>query len=255
MAGFTDILGSLMQGGMAKSSTNRMTNAFGAGGGGSLNDIVGSLGKMLGGGANQSQAGGLGGMLGNVMGGLANNKAALGGLGALGGALLGGGSGSAKGAIGGGALAMLASVAFSALKNAGQQPETPAVLRDADTPEQEQKIEEDAHVLVKAMINAAKADGAIDQTELQRIIGKLEVDGLSQDEKNFFISESSRPLDLEGVIASAGGHPELAAQIYAASLLAIEVDTPQEEEYMQKLADGLKLSPATVTFIEQTLTK
>ena len=69
------------------------------------------------------------------------------------------------------------------------------------------------------------------------------------------MSESARPLDLQGVIASAGGRPELAAQIYAASLLAIEVDTPQEKEYMQNLADGLKLSQSTVDFIEQTLKK
>lgn len=232
-----------------------MTNAFGAGGGGSLNDIVGSLGKMLGGGG-QSQAGGLGGMLGDVMGSLANNRTALGGLGALGGALLGGGSSSAKGAIGGGALAMLASVAFSALKKAGQEPaEKPPALTDPETPAQAQKLEEQARTLVKAMINAAKADGAIDQQELQRIIGKFEENGLTQDEKDFFMSESARPLDLQGVIASAGGRPELAAQIYAASLLAIEVDTPQEKEYMQNLADGLKLSQSTVDFIEQTLKK
>ena len=35
------------------------------------------------------------------------------------------------------------------------------------------------------MINAAKADGAIDQQELQRIIGKFEENGLTQDEKIF----------------------------------------------------------------------
>lgn len=256
MAGFTDLLGALMQGGMSKSSTNRMTNAFGAGGGKSLDDIVGSLGKMLGGGRGRSQAGGLGGMLGNVMGSLANNRSALGGLGALGGALLGGGSASAKGAIGGGALAMLASVAFSALKKSGQElAEPPRALIDPENPEQVQKIEEDAHILVKAMINAAKADGAIDQKELERIIGKFEEDGLTQAEKNFFIQESARPLDLQGVIASAGDRPDLAAQIYAASLLAIEVDTIQEKEYMQNLADGLKLSPTTVDFIEKTLRK
>jgi uncharacterized membrane protein YebE (DUF533 family) len=255
MAGFTDLLGSLMQGGMSKSSIDRAINAFGAGGAGSLNDIVGSLGKMLSGGG-QSQSGGLGGVLGSVMGDLANNKRALGGLGALGGALLGGGSSAAKGAIGGGALAMLASVAFSALQKSGLKPaDTAHALTDPETPEQEQQLEEDAHILVKAMINAAKADGSIDQQELQKIIGKFEENGLTQDEKEFFLSESARPLDLQGVIASAAGRPELAAQIYAASLLAIEVDTPQEQEYMKNLADGLKLSSSTVDFIEQTLKK
>ena len=255
MAGFADILGALMQGGMSKSSTKRLTNAFGAGGGGSLNDIVGGLGKMLGGGG-QSQSGGLGGMLGEVLGSLGNNRGALGGLGALGGALLGGGSRSAKGAIGGGALAMLASLAFSALKKSSQTPvQPPQALLDPETPEQEQQLEKDANILVKAMINAAKADGAIDQAELQKIVGKLDDDGLTQDEKDFFMAESVRPIDIEGVIASATGRPEMAAQIYAASLLAIEVDTPGEEKYMQNLANGLSLPPNTVNYIEETLGK
>jgi uncharacterized membrane protein YebE (DUF533 family) len=255
MAGFADILGALVQSGMSQSSTKRLTNAFGAGGG-SLSDIVGGLAKMVGGAGGQSQSGGLGGMLGDVLGNLSNNKAALGGLGALGGALLGGGKSSAKGAVGGGALAMLASLAFSALKSAGQAPaQPPKALLEVQTPEQEKELDEEANLLVKAMINAAKADGAIDQAELQKIIGKFEEDGLSQDDKDFFMVESARPLDISGLIAAAAGRPDLAAQIYAASLLAIEVDTAAEEQYMQKLASGLQLAPATVSYIETTLAK
>lgn len=252
MAGFADILGSLVQGGFSQSSTKRLKNAFGAGGG-SLDQIVGGLGKMLGGGGKGSSSG-LGGMLGDVLGSLGNNKAALGGLGALGGALLGGGSRSAKGAIGGGALAMLASLAFSALKSSGQTPpQPPRGLYEPETPEQVEELEEDANILVKAMINAAKADGAIDQSELQKIMGKFEEDGLTQEEKNFFMAESSRPLDLDGVVASAAGRPEMAAQIYAASLLAIEVDTVEEERYLKQLAEGLNLSQGTVQYIENSL--
>ena len=103
------------------------------------------------------------------------------------------------------------------------------------------------------MINVVKADGAIDQAELQRIIGKFEEDGLTQDEKDFFMTEATRPLDINGVIASAANLPDMAAQIYAASLLAIEVDIPKEERYMQKLADGLRLAPETVNYIEKVL--
>lgn len=253
MAGFTDILGTLIQNGLSQSSSSRVTNALGAGSSGSLTDIVGSLGKMLGGTGQPSQSG-LGGMLGDVLGNVGNNKAALGGLGALGGALLGGGSKSVKGAIGGGALAMLASLAFSALKNAGKQPEqTPRALFDPETPEQHLELENDANIIVKAMINAAKADGAIDSAELNRIIGKLDDDGLSQDEKDFFISEAAKPLDLEGVIASADNKPDMAGQIYAASLLAIEVDTQAEKIYLRKLASGLDLNNQTVGYIEQSL--
>jgi uncharacterized membrane protein YebE (DUF533 family) len=259
MAGFMDILGTMMQQGMSKSSGSRMTDALGGGkSGGSLNDIMGSLSQMMGGGssgqATQAGAGGLGGMLGDVLGSLGNNKAALGGLGALAGALLGGGKSSARGAVGGGGLAMLASLAFSALKKAGQAPtQAPRALLEPQTPQDQQALEDDAEIIAKAMINAAKADGKIDQQEIERIVGKLDDDGLTQEEKDFFVSEANKPLDLNGVVASAGGQADMAAQIYAASLLVIEVDTRAEQQYMQQLASGLGLHPQVVAHIERTL--
>ncbi len=283
MAGFADILGSLVQSGVAGSGKNRLTSVLGSllggsGGSGSGNgggDLMGSLGGMLnqsggnggglgdmlgsllgglaGGQNSQGSQGGLAGMIGDVLGNLGNNKSALGGLGALGGALLGGGKGAAKGAVGGGALALLASLAVSALKRAGQTPaQTPAALYEE--PEQAD-LDSEAEILVRAMINAAKADGKLDKAEVQRIIGKLDDDGLTDEEKQFFTREAQTPLDLDAVIASADGRPELAAQIYAASLLTIEVDTAAEQQYLQQLADGLALAPETVAYIEQSLVK
>ena len=319
MAGFTDILGSLIQQGMSQSGPSRAGNALGggksdsgslsdllgslgnmtgdaqsgsraeasggggslgdlfsslgkmaggstsgntqeAGGGGSLGDLLGSLGKM----ASGSQSGnadpqggqqtGAGGALGDLLSNLGNNKAALGGLGALAGALLGGGGKSVGGAVGGGALAMLASMAMSALKNSGQAPSRPpSALVEPQTPEDELALENDAEIIVKAMISAAKADGKIDNAEIQKIIGKLDDDGLTQEEKDFFISEANKPLNLDGIIASAGNKPEVAAQIYAASLLAIDVNTAAEQRYMQQLATGLRLHPQVVAHIERTL--
>ncbi|HHD63081.1 MAG TPA: tellurite resistance TerB family protein [Desulfobulbaceae bacterium] len=254
-----DILGTMVQQGMSQSSGNRMANAFGAGGsGGSLGDIVGSLGQMLGGQQSgqmgQAGVGGLGGVIGEVLGSLGNNKAALGGLGALAGALLGGGKSSARGAIGGGGLAMLASLALSALQKAGQTPHnTPRALFEPQTPQDIAALEQDAEIIVKAMINAAKADGNIDDVEIQKIVGKLQENGLTEEEKQFFLSEANKPMDIDAVIASAGGEPEMAAQIYSASLLAIEVDTPAERQYMQQLASGLGLHPQVTGHIEQIL--
>jgi uncharacterized membrane protein YebE (DUF533 family) len=51
-----------------------------------------------------------------------------------------------------------------------------------------------------------------------------------------------KPLDMEVLISSATDQPTLAAQIYAASLLAIEVDTAAEKQYLDQLAAGLALS-------------
>jgi uncharacterized membrane protein YebE (DUF533 family) len=251
----SDLFGSL--GKMAGGSTSGNTQE--AGGGGSLGDLLGSLGKMAGGSQSgnadpQGQQTGVGGALGDLLSNLGNNKAALGGLGALAGALLGGGGKSVGGAVGGGALAMLASMAMSALKNSGQAPSRPPnALIEPQTHEDELALENDAEIIVKAMISAAKADGKIDNAEIQKIIGKLDDDGLTQEEKDFFISEANKPLNLDGVIASAGNKPEMAAQIYAASLLAIDVNTAAEQRYMQQLASGLGLHPQVTAHIERTL--
>ena len=263
MAGFMDILGSMMQQGMSQSTGTRMANALGAGGsGGSLSDILGGLAGALGGGRQSAAApqaglgglGNLGGVVGEVLGSLGNNKAALGGLGALAGALLGGGQSSARGAIGGGGLAMLASLAIAALRKAGQTPQsTPRALLEPQTAEDQQALEQDAEIIVKAMINAAKADGRIDDNEIQKIVGKLQEDGLTEEEKEFFMTEANKPMDIDAVIASAAGQPETAAQIYSASLLAIEVDTPAEQQYMQQLAQGLGLDPRVTNHIHQFL--
>ena len=82
------ILGIMMQQGMSQSSGSRMTNVLGAGSsGGSLNDLLGSLSQMM----------------------------------------------------GGGGLAMLASLAFSALKKAGQAPsQVPRALLEPQTPQDQQ---------------------------------------------------------------------------------------------------------------------
>lgn len=259
MAGFMDILGTMVQQGMSQSSGSRMTNALGEGrANSSLNDVMGSLGQMRGGSpsAQAAPAGsaGLGGILGGVLGSLGNNKAALGGLGALAGALLGGGARSARGAIGGGGLAMLASLAFSALQNAGQAPkEPPRAMLEPQTPQDVQGLEQEAEIIVKAMINAAKADNRIDETEIQKIVGKLEQGGLTQEEKDFFVTEAKKPMNINAVIASAGGQTDMAAEIYAASLLAIEVDTPAEKQYMEQLATGLGLNSQVTTHIERAL--
>ncbi len=88
---------------------------------------------------------------------------------------------------------------------------------------------------------------------VEKIIGKLDDDGLTQEEKDFFMTEANKPMNTTGVIASANGQPDMAAQIYAASLLAIEVDTQAEQTYMQQLASGLDLHPQVVSHIERTL--
>ena len=272
MAGLTDLLGTLLQQGMTQSGNTRMSNTLGAGGSddllggllgsltsgkseGGMGDLLGSLGKMMGNSPSQDQTTqATSGGVGDLLGGLLNNKAASGAVGALLGSLLGGGSDAAKGAVGGGGLAMLASLAMAALKKSGQAPVAESnILKELSKPLEEQNLEDDAQIIVKAMINAAKADGKIDKNEIDKIIGKLDDDGLEQKEKDFFLSEANKPMDLPAVISSAANKPDMAAQIYAASMLAIEVDTAAEQKYMQNLVSGLGLNEQVVAYIDRTM--
>ena len=260
MAGFMDILGTLVQQGMTQSAQRRMGNAFGmdqpGSGSGALGDILGGLGGMIAGQGSASPGmGNLGGVLGEVLGSLGNNQGALGNLGALAGAIIGNHSGAAdRRAVGGGTLAMLASLAIAALRKAGQQPSVmPRALYEPENDDDLQALEQDAENIVRAMINSAKADGRIDDAEIKKIIGKLQEDGLTEEEKQFFLEEASKPLDMDEVIRLADNRPELAAQLYTASLLAIEVDTPAEQQYLRQLAEGLGLDARVTEHIHQFL--
>jgi uncharacterized membrane protein YebE (DUF533 family) len=243
------------------------------GGAGGLGDILGQvMGAIQGGGAaGQSGAtpgqqpggmGGLGDILGQVMGaaqgGLSNaarNPAQAGGLGAILGGLLGGGGDSVKGALGGGALAVLASIAFKALQGAGQGGQAGANLPGLtapQTPTQAQLAESTAQLVLKGMINAAKADGEIDPAEMQRIVGKLQEAGMDEQTRAWVLNEMSRPLDLDAFAAEIPGQ-EASAQIYAASLLAIEVDTDAERAYLAEFAQKTGLHPMVAQHIQQSM--
>jgi len=263
---FSDILGTLMQSSMSGSTTSRMQHAMRAGGRssqGSLEELLGGgsgMGDALSGLTGGAKGDGIGGMLQDVLGDAGKalgggNKLALGGLGALAGSLLGGGGGSFKGAIGGGVMAMLGAMAYSAFKGTGSSgsEEMPVGLHQPENQQQEEELEQGAELVLKAMINAAKADGKIDAAEIQRILGKLEEAGTDSDARDFVINEMNKPMDLNSIVAAAKGRPQLAAQIYAASLLAIEVDTPAERQYMQQLADGLSLTPEVTAHLERTV--
>ena len=85
-------------------------------------------------------------------------------------------------------------------------------------------LDDDATLLLRAMINAAKADGKIDDEEVQNIIGRLW--DLDEQEKAFLQSEFSAPLDLKGFCETV---PEdLNEEVYAFSAMGMRLDTNQE---------------------------
>jgi uncharacterized membrane protein YebE (DUF533 family) len=277
------LLGRMMQAGMSDSAPNRVTHAMGPQGLGQSGSPLGDLlGGLLGRGGG-AQGGGLGGVLGQGGGGLADlarraeemlgapsgsvrntlqdkNQLAMGGLAALAGAVLGGRHGMG-GAVGGGLMALLGSLAFSALKRraasaqaypAELAKEAPLGLRQPQTPEEEAELQDTALLVLRAMINAAKADGAIDGSEMSRIMGKLNESATDSEARDFVMSELQKPLHLDALVRDVKS-PEVAVQVYGASLLAIEVDTPAERDYLQRLAKGLGLDGETVERVHESL--
>ena len=97
--------------------------------------------------------------------------------------------------------------------------------------------EERAAILVKAMINAAKSDGKLDRSEQQQIIERL--GDSSRQSIDFLRQELSRPLDVEQFAREIPFGME--QQVYAMSLIAIDLDQNSEAGYLAKLADLLRI--------------
>lgn len=256
MGGFSDVLGALLEsqlsGGAAKKLKRGLQGggleqllgqALGGGGAG------GALGQLLGG----SGGGSVAGMLGQLMGG-SGGRANTGALEALAGQLLGGGRPTPARDLGGGLMALLGGLAMAAIAPDARRPaRAPVGLRAPETAEEERELESAAQVVLMAMINAAKADGRIDPQEAERIVGQLDRMGADQKVRDFVFEEMAGPLDTRAMVEAARKSPELAAQVYAATLLAVEVDTAAENHYLEELQRALGLPEAVAARIERAV--
>ncbi|HYD71438.1 DUF533 domain-containing protein [Azospirillum sp.] len=99
-----------------------------------------------------------------------------------------------------------------------------------------------ALLLIRAMVAAAAADGVIDADERQRIIGRAEDAGAGQEERRLLERELAAPQSIDTLVRDVRD-PETAEQVFLASTLAIEADTPAERSYLQYLAARLNLDP------------
>ena len=186
------------------------------------------LGGLLGGGQQQQQApasSGLSGILGGMMGGGGGQQQSAGS------GLLGSVLGSVMG--GGGAASGLAGLVGGML-GGGDDAQAAAAPQQAEL----QQANDQAVLMIRAMVNAAKSDGRVDQTEQENIISKLGSD-VSEAEINFLKQEFAAPLDVAGFARSVPNGLE--QQIYALSLTSIDLDTQNEAQYLGQLAQGLNI--------------
>jgi uncharacterized membrane protein YebE (DUF533 family) len=208
----------------------------------------------------QGQAGGpVKDILGNLSGSLGGMPGALAGGAAAGGlmALLLGSEKARK--IGGraltyGGLAAVGVLAYKAWSDykakrpgapapVGQLPEPPAGSAFDLASQRDRQGGDLRLALVQALISASNADGHIDRKEHGEIQERIRAMDLAADEKAFLFDQLNAPSDPIAVARLARGE-EQAAEIYLASALAIDVDTPQEQRYLERLADALHLPQA-----------
>lgn len=219
-------------GGIGDLLSGALGNRGGPGGGLDLGSLLGQIGQM----ARQTRDD----PVREVRGG---NPVAVGGLGALAGGLLGRGGG---GAVTGGLLAVLGSLAWRAMREQGGAGQAPAL------PESEDELQHESRLILRAIIQAAQADGQVDQAEIGRIATKLQEAGEDEEARAFVEEEMLKAPDV-AALAREVRSPEQAARVYAASLLAIEVDTEAERQHLARLAEALRLPPAAVARIHREL--
>ncbi len=247
-----DVLGGLIGGNQRNTSGGGMADILGGllggqkqqQGGGGLGDLLGSL---TGGGKS---GGGLGDLLGRLAGGRQQQAPQGGGMGDLLGGLLGGGQSGGMGGAGGlggllgGALTKFAQNQNSTATNPGHE--------DCDhlpMGVNQQEATDQATLIIRAMINAAKSDGSIDEAEQEKVIGKL--GDVSQAEADFVRNEFRAPLDAAAFVRSIPRGME--QQIYAVSLMAIDLDHNKEAHYLDELARGLNIQPKLANQIHEQL--
>lgn len=170
--------------------------------------MIGMLGSLLGSQGGRMIGGMIGGRTGAMVGGLAGSLLGARQIGRLGGLVRGG---------------------------RGDGDRAADTHSDGPPPMQEREAE----ILISAMCNAAKADGVMDETETEQIVGEL--GDITPQEQTFLRNEIASPARSAADMARAVP-PELAAEAYAVSLIAINVDTSEEASYLRELASALGLS-------------
>jgi uncharacterized membrane protein YebE (DUF533 family) len=165
--------------------------------------LIDGLSGLLGGGGGRANAGGLGGLLGSLAGGTRSQDRE--------------------------SMQSNSNQDFASMFNDAIQGKDPKA-----TVEQEQQ----AAVLLRAMVNAAKADGRIDEAEQSKILSQLKE--APEEELEMVRQQVQAPLDIQGVIDSVPNGME--QQVYLMSLLAINLDSKPEALYLDKLAKALNIS-------------
>lgn len=145
-----------------------------------------------------------------------------------------------------GSLAALGVLAYKAYGNwqaqqrqtqaAAPPPTAPRTLNLLPAPE----VELHSRAMLQSMIAAAKADGHLDERERGLVEAELQRTAADADTRRWFEDELRKPLD-PAEVARAAASPEMAAEMYLASLLVADETSFMERAYLDELARQLRL--------------
>jgi uncharacterized membrane protein YebE (DUF533 family) len=103
--------------------------------------------------------------------------------------------------------------------------------------------------LVRAMIAATKADGRLTDDERERLLDRIGPAQFDPDVQDWLQREFRAKLDIEAVVEGCCDSPRRAVEIYLASLMAIDLDAPEEHEWLRRLTGRLGLERRLVDAI------
>ena len=97
-----------------------------------------------------------------------------------------------------------------------------------------------SEAILRALVGAAKADGHIDDRERSVIEGEFARLNPDREVQQWLHAELAKPLD-PAEVARAATTPEIASEMYLASLLAADEQSFMERAYLDELARQLRL--------------
>ncbi|MEQ1514314.1 MAG: tellurite resistance TerB family protein [Lysobacteraceae bacterium] len=112
--------------------------------------------------------------------------------------------------------------------------------------------ESHSQAILKALIAASKADGHVDDRERQVIEGEFTRLDAAPEVRQWLQAELQKPLD-PAEVARAATTPEMASEMYLASLLAVDEQNFMERAYLDELARQLKLDEGLKARLEQQM--
>ncbi|UYB53617.1 tellurite resistance TerB family protein [Xanthomonas sp. AM6] len=112
------------------------------------------------------------------------------------------------------------------------------------------EVEQHSQAILRALVAAAKADGHIDTRERELIEGEFTRLNGDEDVQRWLHAELEKPLD-PAEVAQAATTPEIASEMYLASLLAADEQSFMERSYLDELARQLGIDEGLKQHLQQ----